>query len=299
MPEPLRRPSDSGSALELAPGVARLALGAAWRTARWGVGAYLQAGERIMRAAGTGEGATELLQDAGAELREYAHRLLDLADHSHEPGHTPPGPEHPAASARHPSRRGGHEPNLQARGAELLRRSADVHYEEAAHPAYARILDELAPDEARILRMMRERGPQPAVDVRGAKNPLGLSAHTVAQGISMIGPQAGVRYLERVPAYLNNLYRLGLVWFSREPLEDHMEYQVLEAQPEVAAAIKSAGRGRTLRRSIVLTPFGEDFCAACLPVDVVEAPVHTTTSSTTVLTAPAADQPKNPSPRPV
>ena len=66
-------------------------------------------------------------------------------------------------------------------------------------------------------------------------------------------------------AYLNNLNRLGLVWFSREPLEDPLAYQVLEAQPEVVEAMKK-GRTRTVRRSIHLTPFGDDFCETVLPL---------------------------------
>ena len=41
---------------------------------------------------------------------------------------------------------------------------------------------------------------------------------------------------------------------------------VLEAQPDVSSALKEAGRGRTIRRSIELTPFGEDFCQTCLPL---------------------------------
>lgn len=157
------------------------------------------------------------------------------------------------------------ERSLRERGAELLARSADVDYEEAAHPAYARILDELAPDEARILRFLMAEGAQPAVDVRTAKVPL-ISSELVAPGLSMIGAGAGVRYQERVHAYLNNLYRLGLIWFSREPLEDPLRYQVLEAQPDVADAKRGAGRtAKTVRRQILLTPFGEDFCRVCLP----------------------------------
>jgi hypothetical protein len=76
-----------------------------------------------------------------------------------------------------------------------------------------------------------------------------------------------VRYLDRVPAYLNNLHRLGLVWFSREPVDDLSAYQVLEAQPEVQKAMDRAGRARTVRRSVHMTPFGRDFCEVCLPLD--------------------------------
>ena len=82
----------------------------------------------------------------------------------------------------------------------------------------------------------------------------------VASGLTMIGAEAGARHTDRIPAYLNNLFRLGLVWFSREPLEDPLGYQVLEAQPDVLAALKRAGRGTTVRRSVELTPFGKDFC---------------------------------------
>ena len=165
---------------------------------------------------------------------------------------------------------------MTGRAAELLRLSADVRYEEAAHPAYERILDELAPDEGRILRLLMREGPQPAVDVRSSRT-LYVTSQLVAPGLSMIGAHAGARYLERVPAYLNNLYRLGLIWFSREPLEDPVRYQVLEAQPDVLAAIHSVRSAKIVRRSVHLTPFGEGFCRACLPLpraELADLPEH-------------------------
>ncbi len=82
----------------------------------------------------------------------------------------------------------------------------------------------------------------------------------------MIGAEAGLRFVDRVAAYLNNLERLGLVWFSREPLPDPTAYQVLEAQPAVIAAL-GRGRTKTVRRSIQLTPFGRQFAEACIPLD--------------------------------
>jgi hypothetical protein len=45
---------------------------------------------------------------------------------------------------------------------------------------------------------------------------------------------------------------------------------VLEAQPEVLEAIKRASRANTIQRSINLTPFGQDFCRVCLPLDTAE-----------------------------
>jgi Abortive infection alpha len=143
---------------------------------------------------------------------------------------------------------------------ELLRQSRDVWTEDRGHPAYARIIEELAPDEARILVLLVRQGPQPTVDVRTG-GVLGLVSSTlVAARLTMIGAHAGCRYVERVPSYLNNLERLGLIWFPLDPLKDPVEYQVLEAQPDVVAARASVRRSRIVRRSIHLTPFGSDFC---------------------------------------
>ena len=166
--------------------------------------------------------------------------------------------------------------SLREQGAELLDRSRDVWHEEtghetgheAGHPAYARILGDLAPDEARVLMLLVRSGPQPSVDVRSG-GPVG-KAHSqlISPGLTMIGARAGCRYVDRVPAYLDNLHRLGLVWFSRERLSDPMDYQVLEAQPDVLEAVHSQRFTRVVRRSIHLTPFGAGFCrAVLLPAD--------------------------------
>ncbi|RNL60835.1 DUF4393 domain-containing protein [Nocardioides marmoriginsengisoli] len=161
------------------------------------------------------------------------------------------------------------ELSLRERGEDLLRRSRDVWSEDVAHPAYGRILDEVAPDEARILMLLLRGGPQPSVDVRTG-GPVGMvSSSLLSAGLTMIGPRAGVRYLDEVPAYLNNLFRLGLIWFSREQLEDPLEYQVVEAQPDVLEAMHSVRFAKVIRRSIHLTPFGTDFCKTCL-VDAEE-----------------------------
>ena len=168
------------------------------------------------------------------------------------------------------------EKTLRERGEELLERSRDVWNDEEAHPAYARILDELAPDEARVLMLLLRGGPQPAVDVRTG-GPMGaMSSSMIASGLNMIGPRAGLRHVDNVPAYLNNLFRLGLIWFSREQLDDAMEYQVVEAQPDVLEAMHSTRFPKMVRRSIHLTPFGQDFCRTCLvdPEETADLPEH-------------------------
>jgi len=199
------------------------------------------------------------LRLAGEAARAYGRTVLRVARATS--GELPAADTEQAPRPR--ATRDSSTAALRRRGEELLRESADVRIDQDSHPAYMRILDALAPDEARILRFLAGHGSQPSVDVRSG---LPLASELLAQGRTMIAEEAGCRHRDRVYAYLNNLHRLGLVWFLREPLKDAGRYQVLEAQPEVVEALKGGGRtARTVRRSIVLTPFGEDFCATCLP----------------------------------
>ncbi|MGI9018088.1 MAG: DUF4393 domain-containing protein [Euzebya sp.] len=260
-------PDDRVHLLSAGVGLARLTLGASFRLGRWGLGASLAVGNRVIQAAVSGENATNLIDDATHALRDQARDLLGIVDGA---GRVV-GFQMPEAN---PNGRGELESQahstitsraLKAKGASLLEASADVEYDEPFHPAYARILGELAPDEARILRLLAREGSQPAVDVR-TYSPFPGGSQMVAPGLNMIGAEAGLHFTDRVAAYLNNLERLGLVWFSREPLADPLGYQVLEAQPDVLTALNT-GRTKTVRRSIQITPFGQEFAKACLPLE--------------------------------
>ncbi|MGN6171023.1 MAG: DUF4393 domain-containing protein [Solirubrobacteraceae bacterium] len=244
-------------ALELVPALTRLTAEAGLRSTVWAVQTGVKVGGRVVRVVVPDE-AFELVEELGSALRAYARDLLGVTELERrvrdalpdEQGLTP----------------GDEAASLRARGAMLLRQSADVTLDDGAHPAYARILTELAPDEARILRLLARDGPQPMIDVRAA-NLIGVGSQLVAPRLNMMGTAAGCRHPERVPAYLNNLDRLGLICYSNDALDDPSRYQVLEAQPEAMDAIKRAGRARTTQRTIRLTAFGNDFCEVCLPVD--------------------------------
>lgn len=248
------------------PGLARIYSAAWFHTAEWAAEASAKATTRVVRAAISRESPGDVLDDMGDEVRRYARRFLGIVDA--EGSYVPDAVSDLVAPRERDSRRDA-AASLRERGAELLRRSADVDDVEDAHPAYGRILTELAPDEGRILRLLAEGGPQASIDVRTVGLVI-VGSELVGAGFNMIGAEAGCRHVDRVHAYLNNLFRLGLVWFSREPVSDSMRYQVLEAQPEVLKAMREAGRAKTVRRSIHLTPFGEDFCDLCLPLRAAE-----------------------------
>lgn len=256
-------------AMDAIPGLARIGASAWLHTAEWGVRSSARTGLRVLKALGDPDEAAALARDAGevavalgGVLRAVSSgvplsRALSLTGDSMSP-----------ALGAEPSTTTADE-LLRRRGAELLERSRNVWDGSAAHPAFARILEELAPDEARMLLLLLQKGPQPSVDVRTG-GPLGLvSSELLARHLTMIGPQAGVRYLDQVPAYINNLFRLGLIWFSPNPVHDPLDYQVLEAQPDVLDVLHAARFSRPVRRSVHLTPFGDDFCRRCLVDETV------------------------------
>jgi hypothetical protein len=261
--------------------VLRVAATATLRTAGWGIQTYLKTGRRVVTAVtpdpalaaarGVERATRELAEITGVTRRieelAASNEILGAASKALRGLMAAVPPPHAPRSL----------PTLQESGADLIRRSRDVWNDEAAHPAYERILSELAPDEGRVLMLLLRKGPQPSVDVRTG-GPIGLlNSHLIAPGLTMIGPRAGLRYTDQVPAYLNNLFRLGLVWFSRETLRDVHQYQVVEAQPDVLEAMHSVRYAKIVRRSIHLTPFGEDFCRACLVLedaDIATLPKH-------------------------
>lgn len=280
---PAHRTPGLREAGEALPGLARIAASAAARSAAWSVGSGVRSTRLLARALADPDSAGELVQGVAHDVAEASRTVGDVARAVSRGVPLPRALREAGGSlsdvVTEPepvSRRPEPEPSLRERGEQLLQRSRDVWRDDAVHPAYGRILDDLAPDEARILLLLLRGGPQPSVDVRTG-GPVGrVSSSLVAGGLTMIGGRAGLRHPDDVAAYLNNLFRLGLVWFSREQVEDPMEYQVVEAQPEVIEATHAVRFAKVVRRSIHLTPFGTGFCRACLvdPDDPTELPAH-------------------------
>lgn len=308
--------SFASSTVEALPGLVRVAAGIWLHGAEWALATSLRESLRLLDAATSPRKAAQLIQDARGTARsvlidvirranldetlrdagpavDVARKVADAVPFAPRSDVESENGSHVSSNGKRNGKRNaesnGSPRSLRDDGELLLRRSRDVHYEEAAHPAYERILSELAPDEGRVLRLLLLSGPQPSVDIRTG-GPTGLvKSRLIAPGLSMIGARAGCRYVERVPSYLNNLFRLGLIWFSRETINDPGRYQVLEAQPDVLEAIHSVGHAKVVRRSLHLTPFGEDFCRVCLTPETAtpeELPRHSLPPEDKVLTQP-------------
>ncbi|MGQ4598264.1 Abi-alpha family protein [Nocardia sp. R6R-6] len=245
---------------------AGLAAGTVVRGSQWAVGTTFEVTKEITQAALDGDSSADLAERTGNALRSIARSALGVNEGSvrevvsYVP--TSNGAQQALAGAQ---LRSATTEELRRRGDSLLAMSADVYFTEDVHPAYDRILDELAPDEARILRFMAINGPQPLVDVR-TNRPLGIGSELVQGDLTSVPEQAGVRYPDRARMYLINLNRLGLTLTSEDPVV-LSRYMVLEVQPVVEAALKKAGRApKIVRKSLRLTEFGEDFCGTCFTI---------------------------------
>ncbi|WP_276261135.1 Abi-alpha family protein [Haloglomus litoreum] len=250
--------------------VARMLVTAAANTSEYAGLAGLRAGSRMAEAAFTSESPRDLLEETTDIARDELGRLgLPFGS----AGRTPAGTDR-----SDPGNRRGKDDDtgpitvadLRRRGDRLLELSADVDHEEPFHPAYVRIIEQLSADEARILRLLATEGPQPALDVydRGLL-PIGEGT-LVADGLTMLDTDAGLRYEDRSDIYIDNLERLGLLELGTDPLRNLEQYRVLQAQPNVERAEESARRPSTKRRSVRLTPMGIDFCRTVFPFELDE-----------------------------
>ncbi|TSD98110.1 DUF4393 domain-containing protein [Skermania sp. ID1734] len=130
------------------------------------------------------------------------------------------------------------------------------------HPSFPLILDELTPDEARIVRFLAVAGKQPMIDVR-TKSLFQVGSELIASDINMVAEMSGCRWREHDRNYFANLIRLGLVVFSPEPVDDFRRYALIEVQPKAVAAIARTKKAITIYRSIYLSDFGRQFVEVC------------------------------------
>ncbi|MEV6555772.1 Abi-alpha family protein [Nocardia sp. NPDC051756] len=232
-----------------ATGVARVAWTAVTGMTAWSLGTAVGVTSTVVQRSIQGVPPREVLAEAESEVRDRLRRALGF----------PEAPNEPAAQS---------VPTLREQGAALLRLSASTHGDEENHPAFAGMLAELTPDEARILRFLHLDGPQPSIDIRTGR-PRALGAERLGSMLTLVGEHAGLRFPNRIQQYLTNLRRLGLVEHAREPVGNPHRYQLLEAQGPVRDLLKRSGFGtKVIYRSVALTGFGADFVRTCLPVAI-------------------------------
>lgn len=175
---------------------------------------------------------------------------------------------HVAGPALEALRYTGHEEDLRELYAALLATSLDSATAKNAHPAFVDIIRNMTPDEAKLMRLFAGGENLPTIDVRAVVKG-GESYTDVLVNFSTAGERAGCSHPPLFPQYVDNLCRLGLLAIPEgvfltapgayEPLENSEHLEPLRKR------IEEAGRTIEFARKLVRrTPFGRQFCSACI-----------------------------------
>ena len=198
---------------------------------------------------------------AGWWERQAMSLLGSRIDHAREGRELPPRPVDPA--------------DLGPRMRSLLDQALANTPADSSLDLFHRILDQLSPDEARIIAALSDGHAAPLIHVRPL-SPAGILGEPTLENASLIGKLANVSLPQLTPQYVTHLLALGLVQIGAERPSLKDDYQILMADPGVLKASKKASRGpiapRYEKHTLRLSPLGRSLWEACFPDPGAEAP---------------------------
>ncbi|MGN6162725.1 MAG: Abi-alpha family protein [Marmoricola sp.] len=210
-----------------------------------GVGAVLSVGARTLRSA--------------ASVARWSERTaLGLLEARLEAASRPALP--PAPPGTTPRVEG-----LNSKLGRLLRQAVDQTTLGGQQELFHKILDQLVPDEARIVGALSDGSASPLVNVyRRTRG--GLVNEVVLENMSLVGKTANLALSAQTPTYVSHLLTLGLVEIGPEDPALKVEYEILCADTAVLKALKEASRGpvpaRVERQTLRLSGLGLALWAA-------------------------------------
>ena len=140
----------------------------------------------------------------------------------------------------------------------LLTESVEQSAAEAREHLIVRLLDDIEPDEARILAALSEGTTYPLIHVV-TKTSFGTTGARLLENVSTVGRSAGIALPDYVPIYLARLRRLGLVTVGPERDEHADGYELLATESLTREARESHDAPtRLLRRTLSLSKLGHD-----------------------------------------
>jgi len=154
---------------------------------------------------------------------------------------------------------------LQHTMGNLLERSNEQTTDASRQELFAKMLDQIVPDEARMISALSDGSSSTLIHVfrrtAGRQAPV-----AVLENMSLIGRTANLALPHLTPNYVGHLLSLGLLEVGPEDATMKAEYEILAAEMAVLAAIKRASRGaigpRIERRTLRLSILGRELWAS-------------------------------------
>ena len=163
------------------------------------------------------------------------------------------------------------EPEIRELYANLLANSMNAVVKNGVHPGFVEIINQLSPDEAKILRYFSVHKVIPTITLR-AENENGEGVDVI-KNFSDIGEKSQCEETYNLNKYFDNLIRLGLVCSaeSMSSLTDKKLYEPLKNHPAMEKQKKSVeNRPVPYNKPIYsesflyLSDYGKAFCGICL-----------------------------------
>lgn len=171
-----------------------------------------------------------------------------------------PPPLNVAGPAIHNLTFSGEIPSLRELYANLIASSMDARTASSAHPSFVRIIEQLSPDEARILESlaMHSSGESLCHEITDDSGLRKRKGEYMFQQWDAICEKAGVEFPANNGAYLDNLVRSRLI--------GHFYQNKSELIPEGGNEYGTwdAHLDGTIEQTLYITEFGERFIAACV-----------------------------------
>ncbi len=147
----------------------------------------------------------------------------------------------------------------------LLDRAIEQSTTSSRQELFHKILDQIVPDEARIIGALSDGSASPLLNVY-QRTRAGLIGEVVLENMSLIGKTANLALPHLTPTYVSHLLSMGLVETGPEDSTMKAEYEILAADTSVLRAIKKAARGpipaRIDRYTLRLSGLGLELWAA-------------------------------------
>lgn len=215
-----------------------------------------RAGKLLKRLPGSDLAQSQLERLEGRVLSELKQRLNNIEQQSSSDGTSSLTPIGSQASLNRP---GDHLRNL-------LERAVDQSREQAENEFFNHLLNQLVPDEARILAALADGSSYPVINVTTSSR-LGLGNHLAVEYVCSIGKKCGIKAQLLAIDYIRHLVQLGLVTVVNELAGDQTAYQMLESESVIRTtmdAAKAKGqRAQMVKRALKMSTSGERFWEAC------------------------------------
>lgn len=144
----------------------------------------------------------------------------------------------------------------------LLGASMNIDTSEFVHPAFVEILKQMTPDEAKILNQLPKVFlHEPIIDI-AVEKPKKDGKFTIFNSVGVVAEEADCEFPDRLPLYLTNLTRLGLVEIPENSgLADDWRYDKVRNSPSFLEKVKFAekkGKVFFLKKMVGITALGSD-----------------------------------------